>query len=360
MQTIDISQSVISTKPNTFTFLLRDDTVEVVEDFEKRAIALGHNFSDEMRSQLHLAYQEFMEGLIKVYKDNSDVRNTIIEVVEASVVNKIRNQKIADFISTCDDECVVVTMDPLCNFPDTIPFAVSRLFNSTGSVSTKLTNRPGSVPIFEQIDAIRTASRGKKIILVEDDLFSGSTINRTMALFRGDAANGGEIEIDVAAVFLGIQVITDVPLAFGDEIHVDPVYSVYIPAGCKIDDLVNVGDPRDFLVGGDGLVTEVGRMPYVRPFISPNARASVPHDREIIFSLEVLRLTKRFYSVAEETTGVLWPANICEPAASNGLIHHGFVEQDRTHDTSMTDVIEKIQRHPLLELNNPEPALSDF
>ena len=32
-----------------------------------------------------------MEGLIKVYKDNSDVRNTIIEVVEASVVNKIRN-----------------------------------------------------------------------------------------------------------------------------------------------------------------------------------------------------------------------------------------------------------------------------
>lgn len=358
MQTLDIDQFVINTDSDTFTYLLRDDTFDVINGFEKRAYELGIVFSDEVCQQLHFAYQDFIKGLIVSYQANSGDRNTKLEIVESSIVNRLRNEKIAAFIEASEHNCVVVTMDPLCDFPDTIPFAVSRLFDHGGLISEKLTNRPGSLLIHEQIDAIRAAAKGNAIILVEDDLFSGSTISRTMALLRGDDANGADFEIKVEALFPGIQVVNDQPLSFGNDIHVDPVYSVCIPQGCETDSVLDIGDPRDFLVGGDGLVTEVGRMPYVRPFISPSARASVPNHNEDHFSGEVLELTKEFYRKAEEITGVKWTAQFCEPAAQDGLFHHNFVDTHDIANKSMVDVITHVCVHHLLTRSVP-PRIID-
>lgn len=322
---------------------MRDDTREVIAGFVRRANEQGIAFDDDMISRLEMAYTEFITSLMSAYKDNSGSRPTTVHIVDSRIVNEERNKKIQAFLDTHDGEYAIVTMDPLCDFPGTIPFAVSRLFDPLGLESVQLTNRPGHDTISHQIHAIQQAAHGRQVILVEDDLFSGSTIQRTMELLRGEGMNGSDgTHVEVAALFPGIQALSQDPLTIKGNLFIDPVFTVDIPFGHNTEDVLDIGDPRDFLVGGDGLVTSVGRMPYIRPFVSPSARASVPEHCENSFSSTVLDLTQRFYRQAEMITGQTWPASFCEPAAQDGLVHHGLVEHVERITKSMTHILDDV------------------
>ncbi len=350
MKSLPDDKYQIPTSQETFTYLMRDDTHAVIEGFTLRASAMGIQFSDDQLLELKQAYQEFIKGLMVTYEETSGDRNTIVEIVDANDVNAIRNHKLETFIGNRHEDFVVVTMDPLCDFPGTISFAVSRLFDPQGLVSEQLTNRPGSDTISHQIRSIQQAAQGKKIILVEDDLFSGSTIQRTMDLFRGLGLNGSEANVEIVALFPGIQALSDTPLAIKEDLLIDPVYTIEIVPGLNTEDVLDIGDPRDFLVGGDGLVTEVGRQPYVLPFVSPSARATVPEENEVDFSHRVLELTERFYQAAEQITGVTWNHRFCEPAAQQGIEYHGYATSESS--PSMVDVVSSARSR----LNVPAKA----
>lgn len=342
MQSVKVDQFHIPTSADHFTYLLRDDTVSVIAGFEKRGQDVGVHITNAMRSDLHEAYQTFVTGLVDAYKSHSGDRPTEVVLVDAEYANVHRNKKISDYIKGREDDYCIVTMDPLCDFPDIMSFAVSRLFEPTGMQSDRLTNRPGSPEINDQIRAIQKAAHGRKIILVEDDLFSGGTIKRTIELLHGSGVNGSYNPVDVEALFPGIQALSDKPVATGVPLHIDPVFTVDIPLGYETEDVLDIGDPRDFLIGGDGLVTTEGRMPYVLPFVSPSARATVPNDREGAFSSHVLELTKAFYEKAESITRSNWPAAICEPAAQSGLVYHGFTRAEDLMAHSMTAVLDHV------------------
>jgi hypothetical protein len=79
--------------------------------------------------------------------------------------------------------------------------------------------------------------------------------------------------------------------------------------GADIFDKVDLGDPRDFLLGASGLVVQLpggqyGRVPYILPFVSTSARAGIPAELEREFALQLLEVNLQFYAEAEQAIGM--------------------------------------------------------
>jgi len=81
---------------------------------------------------------------------------------------------------------------------------------------------------------------------------------------------------------------------------------MYIPS--DIFDKVDLGDPRDYLLGASGLVIKLpngnfARAPYILPFVSTTARAGIPQEMEKEFAMKVLQASLEFYISAGERIG---------------------------------------------------------
>ncbi len=117
--------------------------------------------------------------------------------------------------------------------------------------------RPGFAPLLEQLEAIPPG----EYTLLDDDTVTGETIERVLALLPEKLR------------------IEDVVILF-------QMASLSSEASPSLD----VSDSRDFLAGSrdGGLVVSLpsgatARAPYVLPYASPAARASIPLSRELDF-----------------------------------------------------------------------------
>jgi len=156
----------------------------------------------------------------------------------------------------------VLSLDPC--IPGTANLGLSRCFPVCGgSEAPELVARPGHPPLAEQLAALPAG----EYTLFDDDLVTGETVRRVLAMLPA-----------------GVRV-TEVVTLVAESPSLD------------------VGDCRDFLAGAwaGGLVVALpggglARAPYVLPYVSPSARASVPISRERGFSGAVWALNAAFFA----------------------------------------------------------------
>lgn len=191
----------------------------------------------------------------------------------------------------------LVSLDPLLN-EGVYEIAVSRGYFLGGMVDFGQVARPGKADLERQAQAIKIAVGDTRVNVGEDDIFSGGSLVRSLELLLSAG-------VPIAAVIPGIQVGNTTKIGEMG-IEVNPVVKYLSTDGVDIFSKVDLGDPRDFLVGASGLVVKLpggnlGRAPYILPFVSPAARVSIPMDKQIDFSIDVLEANYKFFSQIEES-----------------------------------------------------------
>lgn len=193
----------------------------------------------------------------------------------------------------------IVSLDPLMD-KGVHSLKVSRGFWLGGIHDHRQVNRPGSNSLNLQANKIKESVGDVPVCVVEDDIFSGGSVIRALSSLR-------EAGVTIKKLVVGIQVGTPTKL---DQmgIVVDPVVVYKSTDGSNIFDKVDLGDPRDYLLGASGLVERLpdgsyGRAPYILPFVSTSARASISRELEVEFATRVLMSTVEFFFRVEEQLG---------------------------------------------------------
>jgi len=158
----------------------------------------------------------------------------------------------------CGPEANAISLDAM--LPAAHNIAISRLFAPGGYEALGHVARPGAAPLAEQVALIPPGH----YVLRDDDTITGGTLEAVRGLLP---ANVTVSAVDVAVTH---------------------------------DDDEDVVDARDFLLGSDdgGLVLglpggDIGRAPYVLPYVDPFARASISASRA--FSIAVWALNARAF-----------------------------------------------------------------
>ncbi|OCL11729.1 hypothetical protein AOQ84DRAFT_361265 [Glonium stellatum] len=179
-----------------------------------------------------------------------------------------------------------ISLDAL--IPGTYTLAVSRLYplcdisQATITAPSTLIPRPGSPDIPIQLSRIPSGPDAPPYLLFDDDVYTGTTMRRAIA------------------------VLTSTGRPLSDRTTTRTILSTLslTPATPRP---LDIADARDFLLGAPhgGLVVTLpsgllARAPYVLPYVSPSARASIPRGRELAFSRAVWALNVRYYEEKEE------------------------------------------------------------
>lgn len=232
------------------------------------------------------AYQKiwasFLEGLMERLKYNLDSPDLQLEF-HTHPIEELHHQKQKHW-----NEHTVLSLDSYVQNTHAYKFGVSRIFDRNGSERLRVGNRPGYPTIEAQLELLSKELAGKKIILDEDDIFTGGTLRSIVVLLH-------EHGIRPVAITAGIQV--------ADTVVADPPI---IPMH-KYDPAIvhELSDPRDFLFGSyeGGLVLEVDgvlvRAPYIAPFVDIHQRAGIPADRVADFSKSIIDANKQFFAHIE-------------------------------------------------------------
>lgn len=251
----------------------------------------------------------------------------------------------------------LVSMDPLIK--GDVPLQVSRLFCLGGVADLGLSNRPGAPDLAEQIsnvnkiysDEIETLrlritlaeNFGDKVQLeqqlnflltegvklVDDDMYTGGTV---LGIIKQLKSAGVKVTEVIPQLQTG-----DPAEVIAHEVEVTPVVKYTVQDREQLD----LGDLRDFIVGISGLVVKLpsggrGRAPYILPWVSPTARASIPTELERDFSFRILKVNLEFYREVERKIGK--PITIRDLDRNFGLMMQELYGFDL--DASMTKVIE--------------------
>ncbi len=193
----------------------------------------------------------------------------------------------------------IVSLDPLMN-KGVFEHRVSRGYFLGGKKDFGQVARPVSPDLSLQALEIAAKLNGLLASVAEDDIFSGGSVIASL----NELLNQG---VNIHKVIPGIQVGKPEKLsAMG--LKVDPVIEYKTTDGADIFDKVDLGDPRDYLLGASGLVVrlpggELGRAPYILPFVSTAARASIPADVEKEFALKTLQANLEFFDAVEDKLG---------------------------------------------------------
>ena len=165
----------------------------------------------------------------------------------------------------------VISLDPL--LPGPYNLGVSRDYDFGGADMLGYTNRPGSLPLTEQIEQIPPG----RYIVYDDDVHTGNTVAYVKRLL---AAQGVDVE-----------------------------YSLSFTRSTPDQEVL---DCRDFIYGAKdgGLVVGGVRVPYIYPFVDPLVRASVSDPMEFsrtIWDINLAHLCpdSAAYSQCETYRGML-------------------------------------------------------
>ncbi len=183
-----------------------------------------------------------------------------------------------------DPSILAVSLDAYdtnCAFP----LRASRHFSKGGIEQNGIGERPGALPLEQQLMQLQEFVNGKKVILFEDDMFSGGTARFIL----------GELKAKGIAV---LEFVPGLQVSDVTEINGVPVHPIERFEHSTVLDII---DPRDFLFGTreSGLVTNdnglLYRAPYILPWVDLTARASIPADQAVRVSQAVIMLNRRFY-----------------------------------------------------------------
>ena len=182
----------------------------------------------------------------------------------------------------------IVSLDPLMS-QGVFEHKVSRGYYLGGRKDFGQVARPGTATLSQQAQEIAHSLNGSPTSVAEDDIFSGGSV---IASLNGLKEQGVVVE----KLIPGIQVGKPSKLTEMG-IQVDPVVSYETTDNSDVFDKVDLGDPRDYLLGASGLVVKMpnghfGRTPYILPFVSTSARAGIPQEIEKEFAgkVEVIRI----------------------------------------------------------------------
>src|SRR5690606_20606255 len=143
---------------------------------------------------------------------------------------------------------------PLVHAENIGTIGLSRGYLPGGKIEIGMMPRPGHPSLHKQILLLKEKiSAGDEIDIFEDDIYTGGSLTRVVNMLADES-------IRVKHISPAIQIRTSQsPLSRGIEIN--PAVRYHIHAGQDID----LGDPRDFLLGADGLVVllngnQLGRL----------------------------------------------------------------------------------------------------
>lgn len=195
----------------------------------------------------------------------------------------------------------IVSLDPLMN-QGVQEFGVSRGYFMGGTKDFGQVARPGHNTLSGQSHDIALSVNGQHVVVSEDDIFSGGSVIASLNALL-------ESGVVINKIIPGIQI--GKPKKLSDMgLSVDPVIEYQTIDGADIFSKLDLGDPRDYLLGASGLVIklpsgEFGRAPYILPFVSTTARAGIPAEIEKEFALKVLQANIEFFNAVKDKTGNL-------------------------------------------------------
>lgn len=276
-----------------FIYIMRKDTAFVAENVAQ-IVALDHGFPVEtVKTVIHQKYEEFTDNLGQALLTAFSPKGKVeLHFFEAEPLEEAEFQKAGTL--------PIVSLDPLLS-DDVISFCVSRGFYPGGVKDIGQIARPGSTFLEDQSVEIVNLVGKSEVCVIEDDIFSGGSVISALEHLK-------QAGITIAKLIPGFQIGKPTKLdAMG--IQVDPVIIYKTADNTDIFAKVDLGDPRDYLLGASGLVIQLsdgsyGRAPYILPFVSTSARASVPKETETSFALAAWELNKQFFVEVQQALGV--------------------------------------------------------
>jgi len=281
-----------------FVYVMRRDTEYVSAQFASRLAATGH--LAEIEDAYEHAVERIAEAVLAAF--SATVECPAVDLLDAREIHAQR-------LSLLDSlgPATVVSMDPLME-AGTLPLAFSRCYRIGGAEFIEMVPRPGYPTLEQQVEKIASVAGEGPIAVVEDDFFTGATLTTMLGQHLGD------LLLQVRAVVAGTKVGPAEP-----DFPVIPAVRYVCADDTDPLEKVDLGDPRDYLVGASGLVCrlasgKLGRLPYVLPFVSPAARASIPVVAEGVFSAKALEVSGDFYRELSDIVGQPVMMDAADPA----------------------------------------------
>ncbi|OGH18507.1 MAG: hypothetical protein A3A47_00250 [Candidatus Levybacteria bacterium RIFCSPLOWO2_01_FULL_37_20] len=275
-----------------FIYIMRKDGKFAMPPIAQK-MATDYQLHEEVLTQTFLEeYDTFFAKLADIFKwayssrGNFELHLFDPDILESQVRLKSSGQPI-------------VSLDPLMN-QGVQEFGVSRGYFLGGTKDFDQVARPGYSTLSNQSHDIATSVNGHPVTVSEDDIFSGGSVIASLnALLESGVA--------INKVIPGIQI--GKPKKLSDMgLSVDPIIEYQTTDGADIFSKLDLGDPRDYLLGASGLVIklpngEYGRAPYILPFVSTTARAGIPVEIENEFALKALQANFEFFNTVQDKTG---------------------------------------------------------
>lgn len=309
-----------------FVYVMRSDLDAVCTPLAEKLhhdYKLPHNFLKEV---LERHYQDFVFNLSEILGRNfATYGETEIHLFDSNKIEKFqRNAK---------RDGHVISLDPLITGNNILSLGLSRCYLPGGTEEIGLTNRPGTPSLSEQISKIRgIIGTNTQVDIIEDDIYTGGSLMRIIDMLSAE-------NIIVGRIIPGIQIGKPAKI-INRGIKITPAIQYVMSEGQGID----LGDPRDFMLGADGLVTYfskriLGRLPYIAPFVDPHARLSINKNKTAQFSQEVIKLNLDFYEGLEAEFGVAIKISHMKQNSANALTHL----MPQMSDARMVDIAHYIE-----------------
>ncbi len=321
-----------------FIYVMRKDSGSVCNPIASKISQEYRIPQEQVQEIVSPAYNRFVDGLSHVIGQNFICKGkTEIHLFAPESIETHRHSFLG--------QRQAISLDPLIDEAGIETIGLSRGYLPGGTVEIGMMPRPGFPSLHEQILAIKDkifSSDGVDIF--EDDIYTGGSLTRVVDML----ANEG---IKVKRIIPGIQIGAAQSL-IDRGIEINPAIQYHMADGQDID----LGDPRDFLLGADGLVVilngqQLGRLPYVSPFVSPSARLSIPKENEESFSRDVLLLNREFFAEVEQ--GLAIPLDLKHMNEVSAFALKTLMPEWK--DARMVDIIDNI-----LDRQNAMKAVCDY
>ncbi len=314
------------TDPAAFVYVMRDDSGYIAREFADRLGAAG------AEPDIRAEYATFLAGLYAAFAAAAAPRGPLeLHVYLAEDIEAARASLIAPGHR-------VVALDPLCQTPGAVHLGLSRWYKPGGWELAGEGARPGFPAMEAQISRLAVVMRNSPVALVEDDTYTGETLIGTARQLRAAG-------IDVRQLVVGIRICQEELAVEGAAISAAVRYE--LDPGRPVGEQIDLGDPRDYLIGLSGLVIlmgmdgdrpVLGRAPYLLPFVQPSERASLPAESDWELSRTVLRLAGEFYAGVGSRVGRPVLLRHCDPEFAAFVRHYLGMEPD----IPMTDLVSQV------------------
>ena len=300
-------ENTIEVGPNVdFIYIMRKDGKFAMSPIAQK-MATDYKLNEEVLTQTLLEeYDTFFAKLSDIFKwAYSSKGNFELHLFDP---DKLDNQ-----VRIKSSGQPIVSLDPLMH-QGVHEFGVSRGYFLGGTKDFGQVARPGYSTLSDQSHDIATSVNGHPVTVSEDDIFSGGSVIASLNALL-------ESGVVINKVIPGIQI--GKPKKLSDMgLSVDPVVEYQTIDGVDIFSKLDLGDPRDYLLGASGLVIklpngEFGRAPYILPFVSTTARAGIPVEIEKEFALKALQANFEFFNTIQDKTG--------KPVLLKHMDHHFLV-----------------------------------